>query len=212
MNPATAAHEQQPEPGPPDAEDGSGPAVAKIVLAGGFGAGKTTFVRSVSEITAVTSEAELSESGRAVDDLPLTPDKRTTTVALDFGRVALDDDLHLHLFGTPGQHRFYFMWDDLTNGSIGAVVLADTRRLADCFPAVDFLESRGLPYVVALNRFDGVLRHGIDAVRAAIGLDADVPVVQCDARDRESAKQTLITLVAYAMRRWISDPGQADAD
>jgi signal recognition particle receptor subunit beta len=123
---------------------------------------------------------------------------------MDFGRVSLDSDLILYLFGTPGQHRFWFMWDDLVRGAIGAVVLVDTRRLADCFAAVDFFEDRGLPYVVALNRFDGVLTHRIDDVREAMAISPGIPMVSCDARDRESTKQTLIGLVEHAMQYWMA--------
>jgi uncharacterized protein len=175
---------------------------AKIVVAGGFGVGKTTFVGSVSEIDPLTTEAVMTDASQGVDDLSAVPNKRTTTVAMDFGRVSLDSDLILYLFGTPGQDRFWFMWDDLVRGAIGAVVLADTRRLADCFAAVDFFEDRRLPYVLGVNCFDGVLRHELEDVREALAIDPAVPILTVDARDRESTKQALISLVEHAMQVW----------
>ena len=175
-------------------------ASTKIVIAGGFGVGKTTLVGSVSEIVPLRTEALVTNESVGVDDLAQTPAKSTTTVAMDFGRVSLDSDLILYLFGTPGQHRFWFMWDDLVRGAIGAVVLVDTRRLADSFAAVDFFEDRGLPYVVGVNCFDGRLMHRLEDVREAMSIDLAIPMISCDARDRESVKQALIALVEHAMR------------
>ncbi|MEV7870275.1 ATP/GTP-binding protein [Streptomyces sp. NPDC088124] len=177
------------------------PVALKILVAGGFGVGKTTLVGAVSEIRPLRTEEVLSEAGRPVDDVDGVESKTTTTVAMDFGRITLREDLVLYVFGTPGQDRFWFLWDELAQGALGAVVLADTRRLADSFAAVDYFERRGIPFTVAVNCFEGAGRFPGETVRAALDLDPEVPLVMCDARERESVKEVLVSVVEHAMTR-----------
>ncbi len=178
------------------------PTVVKIVIAGGFAVGKTTFIGSISDIDPLNTEAAMTEHSVGVDDAGGISDRKThTTVAMDFGRIALPGSLWLYLFGTPGQDRFLFMWDDLVRGAIGALVLVDTERLDQCFPAVDYFEGRGIPFIVAVNCFDGVARHQLDDVREALGLNEKIPVMYTDARERAATKQALIAVVQLAMER-----------
>ena len=182
---------------------------AKIVIAGGFGVGKTTFVSSVSEIPPLNTEAWMTEASEGVDDVDPAGAKTTTTVAMDFGRIELHSDLMLYLFGTPGQSRFWFLWDDLSRGALGAVVLVDTRRLQESFAAINYFEhDTDVPFIVALNLFEGQLTHDLDEVRDALALNPDVPLVTCDAREKSSTVDVLRTLVTHTMRMSVA-PGAA---
>ncbi|WP_308258113.1 GTP-binding protein [Pseudonocardia lacus] len=178
-----------------------GPLPLKIVVAGGFGVGKTTMVRALSEIPPLLTEEAMTNASIGVDDLSVVPDKRTTTVAMDFGRISVDDSLILYLFGTPGQDRFWFMWDELARGAVGAVVLVDLRRIDECFAAVDYFENRGLPFVVAINGFPQTTGFSPDAVREALALAPGTPVMHMDARDHDSCLDTLVRLVEHALSR-----------
>jgi signal recognition particle receptor subunit beta len=175
------------------------PTAVKLLVAGGFGAGKTTFVGSVSEIEPLSTEAVITTASIGTDDLEGIAGKSTTTVALDFGRITIDRQVVLYLFGTPGQQRFWYLWNELSNGALGAVVLADTRRLEACFDAVDFFERRDIAFLVALNEFDDAIRYDPEEVRAALRLGPHVPIVTCDARDRRSGVDALVALVEHLL-------------
>ncbi|MFF5989603.1 GTP-binding protein [Prauserella flavalba] len=198
----------------PDADAGLLTVSAKIVIAGGFGVGKTTFVGSVSEVPPLNTEAWMTEAGTGVDDLPPDGTKSTTTVAMDFGRITLHSDLLLYLFGTPGQARFWFLWDDLSRGALGAIVLVDTRRIDQSFAAINYFENDSdLPFIVAVNRFNGAIEHDLDEVRDALALDPSIPLITCDARDPASTAEALRALVTYTLSlAELTEPGRVRAN